>query len=44
MIKEKTYLVTVKNLVLKASVGIFPKEKKKSKKFVLIYLLHQKIT
>ena len=32
MIKEKTYLVTVKNLVLKASVGIFPKKKKKKQK------------
>lgn len=32
MKKEKTYLVLVKNLLLNASVGIYPKEKKKNKK------------
>ena len=32
MIKEKTYLVLVKNLILKASVGIYSKEKIKKQK------------
>jgi dihydroneopterin aldolase len=32
MIKEKTYLVLIKNLTLKASVGIYPKEKVKKQK------------
>tara|TARA_B100000949_G_C13911494_1_gene296992 strand:+ start:74 stop:442 length:369 start_codon:yes stop_codon:yes gene_type:complete len=32
MIKEKTYLVLIKNLILKASVGIYPKEKIKKQK------------
>ena len=32
MIKEKKYLVLVKDLILKASVGIYPKEKIKKQK------------
>ena len=32
MIKNKTYFVIVKNLTLKASVGIYPKEKRKKQK------------
>ena len=32
MIKEKTYLVLIKNLILKASVGIYPKEKIRKQK------------
>ena len=32
MIKEKKYLVIVKNLILNAYVGIYPKEKKKKQK------------
>ena len=28
MIKKEKYIVLVKNLILKASVGIYPKEKK----------------
>ena len=32
MKKEKKYLVLVKNLILKASVGIYPKEKTKKQK------------
>ena len=32
MKKEKKYLVLVKNLILKASVGIYPKEKIKKQK------------
>ena len=32
MIKEKKYLVIVKNLILNAYVGIYPKEKKKEAK------------
>ena len=32
MIKEKTYTVLVKNLILKASVGIYPKEKIRKQK------------
>ena len=32
IIKEKTYTVLVKNLILKASVGIYPKEKIRKQK------------
>ena len=32
MIKEKTYLVLIKNLILKAYVGIYPKEKIRKQK------------
>ena len=32
MKKERKYLVLVKNLILKASVGIYPKEKTKKQK------------
>ena len=32
MIKEKTYLVLIKNLILKAYVGIYPKEKTRKQK------------
>ena len=32
MIKEKTYLILIKNLILKASVGIYPKEKIRKQK------------
>ena len=32
MKKKKTYLVLVKNLILKASVGIYPKEKNRKQK------------
>ena len=32
MIKEKTYLVLIKNLILKAFVGIYPKEKIRKQK------------
>ena len=32
MLKQKKYSVIVKNLVLKASIGIYPKEKKRKQK------------
>ena len=32
MVKENNYLVLVKNLILKASIGIYPKEKIKKQK------------
>ena len=32
MIKEKKYLVLIKNLILNASVGIYPKEKNRTQK------------
>ena len=32
MKKERKYLVLVKNLILKASVGIYPKEKTRKQK------------
>ena len=45
MKKEKKYLVLVKNLILKASVGIYPKEKTKKQKvrFNISVITHDNI-